>query len=64
VAPWSSAPTRIVGLKAEEGGVLSDEEIVRYQKIVVALKETIRLMAEIDEVIEAHTGVRRQESRC
>ena len=30
--------------------------IAHYQKIVVALSETIRLMAEIDKVIEAHGG--------
>src|SRR5205085_12009873 len=33
---------------------LSEEDIAHYQRVVVALKETIRLMAEIDEVIEAH----------
>ena len=27
------------------------DDLLHYQKIVVALKETIRLMAEIDEVI-------------
>jgi hypothetical protein len=35
---------------------LSKYEIAHYQKIVVALSETIRLMAEIDEVIERHGG--------
>ena len=30
---------------------LSIDDITHYQKIVVALKETIRLMAEIDELI-------------
>jgi hypothetical protein len=35
---------------------LSDEDISHYQKIVVALSETIRLMSEIDEVIEKHGG--------
>ena len=34
--------------------MLTDEDIEHYQKIVVALSETIHLMAEIDEVIEAH----------
>jgi predicted helicase len=38
------------------GRVLTDEDIEHYQKIVVALSETIRIMAEIDEVIEAHGG--------
>jgi hypothetical protein len=43
-------------LKDRKGRVLSEEDIKHYQKIVVALSETIRLMAEIDEVIEEHGG--------
>ena len=43
-------------LKDRKGRTLSDEEIAHYQKIIVALNETIRIMAEIDEVIEAHGG--------
>jgi len=43
-------------LKDRKGRRLSDEDIAHYQKIVVALKETIRLMGEIDEVIERHGG--------
>ena len=43
-------------LKDRKGRTLSDEDIASYQKIVVALNETIRIMAEIDEVIEAHGG--------
>ena len=35
---------------------LSADDITHYQKIVVALNETIRLMAEIDKVIEKHGG--------
>jgi len=31
-------------------------EIVHYQKVVVSLRETIRLMGEVDEVIEVHGG--------
>ena len=38
------------------GRTLTDEDIAHYQRIVVALKETIRLMGEIDEVIEANGG--------
>ena len=30
--------------------------IAHYHKIVIALSETIRLMAEIDQVIETHGG--------
>ena len=43
-------------LKDRKGRTLSDEDIGHYQKIVGALDETIRIMAEIDEVIEAHGG--------
>ena len=43
-------------LKDRKGRTLSDEHVAHYQKIVVALNETIRIMAEIDEVIEAHGG--------
>ena len=43
-------------LKDRKDRTLSDKDIAHYQKIVVALSETIRIMAEIDEVIEAHGG--------
>jgi predicted helicase len=43
-------------LKDRKGRTLSDDDIAHYQKIVVALSETIRLMKEIDEVIEHHGG--------
>ncbi len=36
--------------------MLTDDDIAHYQKIVVALNETIRLMREIDEIIEQHGG--------
>jgi hypothetical protein len=42
--------------KGNPGRTLSKDDIAHYQKIVVALSETIRLMEEIDEVIEAHGG--------
>ena len=38
------------------GRILMDEDISHYQKIIIALTETIRLMAEIDEIIESHGG--------
>ena len=31
-------------------------DIAHYRKIVISLTETIRLMAEIDQVIETHGG--------
>ena len=43
-------------LKDRNGRTLSDEDIAHYQKSVVAISETIRIMAEIDEVIEANGG--------
>jgi uncharacterized protein len=43
-------------LKDRKGRTLSDDDIAHYQKIVVALAQTIRLMQEIDEVIEQHGG--------
>jgi hypothetical protein len=43
-------------LKDRRGRQLSPEDIAHYQKIVVALHETIRLMGEIDQVIEQHGG--------
>jgi hypothetical protein len=43
-------------LKDRKGRTLSKDDIAHYQKIVVALSETIRLMREIDEVIERHGG--------
>lgn len=43
-------------LKDRKGRTLSKDDLTHYQKIVVALNETIRLMKEIDEVIEKHGG--------
>ncbi len=43
-------------LKDRKGRTLSHQDIAHYQKIAVALNETIRLMQEIDEVIEQHGG--------
>ena len=43
-------------LKVRKGRTLSKDDIAHYQKIVVALNETIRLMHEIDAVIEQHGG--------
>ncbi|GAI56641.1 unnamed protein product, partial [marine sediment metagenome] len=35
---------------------LSAEDIEHYHKIVVVLSETIKIMKQIDEVIDAHGG--------
>ena len=38
-------------LKDRKGRLLSSEDITHYQRVVVSLKETIRLMKEIDKTI-------------
>jgi hypothetical protein len=43
-------------LKDRKGRTLTADDIAHYHKIVIALHETIRLMGEIDAVIEAHGG--------
>ncbi|HRT10050.1 MAG TPA: hypothetical protein P5233_16835, partial [Candidatus Paceibacterota bacterium] len=43
-------------LKDRKGRTLTADDLTHYQKIVVALAETIRLMGEIDAVIEKHGG--------
>ena len=35
---------------------LTEDDIYHFQKVVAVLRETIRLMAEIDATIEAHGG--------
>ncbi len=43
-------------LKDRKGHTLSKDEIEHYHRIIVAISETIRLMKEIDEVIEQYGG--------
>ena len=43
-------------LKDRKDRTLTAADIAHYHRIVIALSETIRLMREIDEVIEAHGG--------
>ena len=43
-------------LKDRKARTLSKDDIAHYQKIVVALHETIRIMKEIDQTIEKHGG--------
>lgn len=43
-------------LKDRRGRTLSAEDIEHYQRVVVALNETMRIMEEIDAVIEEHGG--------
>jgi predicted helicase len=42
--------------KGNPGRVLTEEDLRHYCRVVMALQETIRLMSEIDETIEAHGG--------
>lgn len=42
--------------KLKPGRLLTDEDILHYRRMIVALEETGKVMAEIDEVIERHGG--------
>ena len=44
------------GKKGVPGRTLTPDDIADYHRIIVALKETMRLMGEIDEVIDRHGG--------
>lgn len=44
------------GKKQSDGRVLTDEDILHYRRMVTALTETRRIMAEIDTKIAAHGG--------
>lgn len=43
-------------LKARKDRTLTADDIAHYHRVVIALHETIRLMREIDEVIEVYDG--------
>ena len=43
-------------LKDRKGRALKKDDIAHYQKIIIALSETIRLMTEIDKAIDEHGG--------
>lgn len=43
-------------LKDRKGRILAEDDISHYQKIIVALSETIRLMGDIDNVIDVYGG--------
>ena len=55
-AKWLKDRQAKGGKNPRPGRKLTDEDIAHYQKIVVALNDTIRIMAEIDTVIEEHGG--------
>ena len=43
-------------LKDRKGRLLAEEDVLHYQKVIVALNQTIHVMSRIDEVIDAHGG--------
>ena len=43
-------------LKDRKGRILSKVDVADYQNILLTLSETIRLMADIDKVIDKHGG--------
>jgi hypothetical protein len=43
-------------LKDRRGRSLNYDDLAHYEKLVVALSETIRIMGEIDKVIDEHGG--------
>jgi hypothetical protein len=55
-APSTAGPPGPARAKDCKGRALTDEDIEHYQRIVVALNKTIRLMQEIDAVVEEHGG--------
>ena len=44
------------GKNPRPGRVLSDEDILHYRRITIALRDTIALMTQIDDVINKHGG--------
>lgn len=53
---WLKVRAAKGGKKPSPGRVLTEEDILHYRRVVVALTETRRLMAEIDTVIGQHGG--------
>ena len=43
-------------LKDRKGRTLSNQDIEHYQRIIVALNETILLMSEVDKLVDSHGG--------
>jgi len=43
-------------LKDRRGRLLTFDDLLHYQKIVVALKETLRLMADVDAAVDGRGG--------
>jgi len=43
-------------LKDRKGRRLTESDIVHYQRVIVAIAETVRVMQDVDEVIGVHGG--------
>lgn len=55
-AKWLKDRQAKGGKNPRPGRILTDEDITHYQQIIVAISETIRIMGEIDRVIDQHGG--------
>lgn len=44
------------GKKARDGRVLTQEDILHYRRMIIALDRTAELMPQIDAVVEQHSG--------
>jgi hypothetical protein len=55
-AKWLKDRAGKGGKNPRPGRILSEEDILHYRRITIALRETIRLMADIDEVIGQYGG--------
>lgn len=53
---WLKDRARKGGQNPKPGRVLTDEDILHYRRVVVALTETRRVMTEIERVIDQHGG--------
>ena len=53
---WLKDQAAKKGKNPRDGIVLKQNDKELYQKVIVTISETIRIMAEIDEVIDAHGG--------
>jgi len=53
---WLKDRTAKGGKKSSTGRILTDEDILHYRRMIIAMDKTIDLMAEIDAVIDHHGG--------
>jgi Type ISP C-terminal specificity domain len=53
---WLKDRTAKGGKKSSNGRILTDEDVLHYRRMIIAMGETVDLMAEIDAVIESNGG--------